>query len=325
MKNKLRLIIALGMVMSLLLINCEDDIDAKFDNKNMYGLPEVLTAEVCDVNNVAVCSVKTGGNVISEGNSVVIERGVCWSTMPNPTIRDNKTIDGSGDGTFSSDIVGLLTDTIYYLRAYATNSQGTAYGEQKTFITKESKDVTIGSINGHDYVDLGLPSGIKWATCNIGANEPYMHGNYYAWGEINTKSTYSSDNSVTHDMNLGDISGNLTYDAARANWGSTWRLPTKVEMLELLNYCTWDSIVLNDSPGFRVIGLNGNSIFLPTAGYYTESKHRDMSYLGRYCTSTSVPDSKTKSYFLHFKRNVSTIEIVNRSRYFGNSIRPVSD
>lgn len=73
--------------------------------------------------------------------------------------------------------------------------------------------------NGHAYVDLGLPSGIKWATCNIGASSPSDYGDYYAWGEATTKDTYTAENSTTYKKSMGDISGNPLYDAARANWG----------------------------------------------------------------------------------------------------------
>ena len=81
--------------------------------------------------------------------------------------------------------------------------------------------VATGTISGHDYVDLGLPSGLKWGTCNVGATTPEDYGNYYAWGETTTKSEYSEENSLTYKRDMDDISCNATYDAARANWGGT--------------------------------------------------------------------------------------------------------
>ena len=71
------------------------------------------------------------------------------------------------------------------------------------------------TINGHEYVDLGLPSGLKWATCNVGANTPEEYGNYYAWGEIVPKTDYSDENCATLGKQLGDISGNASYDASQ--------------------------------------------------------------------------------------------------------------
>ena len=125
----------------------------------------------------------------------------------------------------------------------------------------------LNSIAGHDYVDLGLPSGTKWATCNVGATAPHEYGNYYAWGETTTKSTYSSENSRTHGVSMNDISGNPTYDAARANWGGTWRMPTEAEMEELKDNCTWTWTTQNGVNGCTITGPNGNSLFLPAAGY----------------------------------------------------------
>ena len=93
----------------------------------------------------------------------------------------------------------------------------------------------------HEYIDLGLPSGLKWATCNIGANAPEEVGDYFAWGEIKPKDKYTEENSLTYTKNIAtsknrlwNISGKPKYDAATANWGKEWRMPTKDEMLELV-------------------------------------------------------------------------------------------
>ena len=94
-----------------------------------------------------------------------------------------------------------------------------------------------GTIDGHEYVDLGLS--VKWATCNVGVSSPSDYGNYYAWGEVRTKSEYTKDNCATWNKSTGDIAGNSTCDAARYNWGGKWRLPTKDECQELLDNCTW--------------------------------------------------------------------------------------
>lgn len=96
-------------------------------------------------------------------------------------------------------------------------------------------------------IDLGLS--VKWARCNVGTDTSEGYGNYYAWGETTTKSTYIEDNSATYGLSISQLqsqgyidgSGNLTpqHDAARANWGGTWRMPTKTELEELENKCTW--------------------------------------------------------------------------------------
>ena len=277
-------------------------------------LPNVSTNAVSSItSNSAVC----GGNVTEAGNTPVTSRGVCWSTSPNPTINDNKTNNGTGTGTgsFTSNITGLTDNTTYYVRAYATNSKGTAYGEEKSF-------TTLLSINGHDYVDLGLPSGLKWATCNIGATTPEDYGNYYAWGETTTKASYDQSNSVTYGQQISDFSGNVTYDAARANWGSTWRMPTKAEMEELRNNCTWTWTTQNGVNGMRVTGPNGNSIFLPAAVYCLGSLRYGGVY-GYYWSSTPYESGTNDAYRLYFGSGHHDVHYYYR--YYGHTVRPVSD
>jgi hypothetical protein len=176
--------------------------------------------------------------------------------------------------------------------------------------------------NGYEYVDLGLPSGTKWATCNVGATAPHEYGNYYAWGETAPKSVYDKSNSVTYKQQMGDISGNAVYDAARANWGSRWRMPTKAEMDELVNECSWTSTTQSGVNGYKVMGSNGNSIFLPAAGLYSGESLYRIGQDGDYWTS--VPDDNTISaYGLDFGDGKITVDWGNR--YYGCTVRPVSD
>ena len=275
---------------------------------------EVITNEVTEIT---ANSAKCGGNVTDDGGRDVTLRGVCWSTSPNPTINDNYTVDGSGEGEFISNMTGLTPNTTYYVRAYATNRAGTSYGEQMSFTTERYP------IGGYDYVDLGLPSGLKWATCNIGASSPEEYGNYYAWGETEPKSTYTEYNSITYGEQMGDISGDPEYDAATANWGSTWRMPTEEECEELVDECTWQWTTQNGVNGYKVIGPNGNHIFLPAAGYRDGSSLSIAGESGSYWSST--PDSDDDYAFnLYFdSSNYGVYYYTNR--YYGRSVRPVSE
>ena len=212
-----------------------------------------------EVTEITARSVVCGGNVTTDNGTSVTSRGVCWSTKPHPTI-ENKTIDGSGIGQYKSYITDLKPSTTYYVRAYATNAAGTIYGEEFVFTTLLE---ISGEENGYEYVDLGLPSGLKWATYNVGATSPEEYGDYFIWSKT-TMGEYSEDDPF--DIGIEDIAGNPKYDAATANWGDNWRLPTPAEQKELVDNCTWTWVTQNGVNGYNVRGQNDNCIFLPAAG-----------------------------------------------------------
>ncbi|MBQ5881493.1 MAG: PEGA domain-containing protein, partial [Bacteroidales bacterium] len=192
-------------------------------------------------------------------------------------------------------------------------------------ISKKTEVVTgskYGTINGHEYVDLGLPSGLKWATCNVGADSPEEYGDYYAWGEIETKSEYTEDNSKTRGKSISDISGNAMYDVACAKWGGSWRLPTKEEFNELRQKCKWQWTTQNGKRGCKVTGPNGNSIFLPVAGYRRWSSLYYAGEDGCYWSSTPGESNDSRAYYLSFVS--SGHDLCWYNRYFGQSVRPVS-
>ena len=277
-------------------------------------LPTVTTA---DVTEITFSSAKCGGEVTFDGN-LATTRGVCWSTSQNPTIEDNKTIEGYGVGSFTSQIPDLVPNTQYYVRAYATNEVGTVYGEEKSFTTLPIE----GTTNGHSWVDLGLPSGKKWATCNIGASKPEGYGDYYAWGETTTKSSYTASNSKTYGKSMGDIAGNAQYDAARANWGGSWRMPTKAEQEELLNNCTWTWTTQKGVDGYKVTGPSGASIFLPAAGSRYGSSLGIAGSDGYYWSSTPYEyDDHYGAYYLGF--DSSGHYTSDDNRILGRSVRPI--
>ena len=185
--------------------------------------------------------------------------------------------------------------------------------------------------NGHEYVDLGLS--VMWATCNVGASDPSDYGDYFAWGETSPKSEYTQENSVTWEKNIGDIGGNARYDAARANWGGSWRLPTKDEIIELKDKCNWDWTTQRGHNGYKVVGPSGKSIFLPAAGLHggaapiTPTIHAVRALLyyvgesGHYWGST--PYESKYACYLYFC--FSDYDRYWYSRDYGFSVRPVSD
>ena len=202
-----------------------------------------------------------------------------------------------------------------------------------------------------EYVDLGLPSGLKWAKCNLGASKPSDYGDYYAWGETAPKKKYSwatykwmqagqSDwNYITkytiadgetkgiwYDSSGNFIGDNITTliaadDAATANLGSPWRMPTEVEIQELLDNCTWFWVTQDGVNGYQVDGPNGNAIFLPAAGWRSGSKLEEAGNLCAVMSSSLYPAS-------YRARTISGTSDDKISRSFtrrdlGRTVRPV--
>jgi uncharacterized repeat protein (TIGR02543 family) len=230
------------------------------------------------------------------------------------------------------------TRSNYDFIGWNTKANGTGilyYSSQELMI---SKNITLYAQwkEHYEYIDLGLS--VKWATCNLGAEQPWEYGDYYAWGEVNTKSSYTKDNyKYGKESKMTKYCGSYSFgyqmftddlktlekedDAAYQNKGDAWRIPTCAEIQELISSCTWIYTTLNGRNGYKVTsnktGFTDRSIFLPcertsnTVGYYWSSENqRGNNYAD--CASC-----------LHF--NNSTIEIIWKVqyRYYGYSIRPV--
>ena len=297
------------------------------NNDNIGGdasisVPTVTTGTA---SNITATGATLSGNVTSDGGATITARGFLYGT--NASNLTQTVQSGSGTGSFTSALTSLTSGTTYYYKAYATNSAGTAYGEVMSFTTETastSYSDPTGYVNGYGYVDLGLPSGTKWATCNVGATNPEDYGNYYAWGETTTKTTYNSS-SYTYTHSYTDNPSTLpsSADAATANWGSGWRMPTYEELTELRDQCDlgeWTTV--NGVYGMLFTGPNGNSIFLPAAGYSNEYGLHEVSSRGYYWSSSLILTSSLRAYYLDFDSDVCYVEdFINR--YSGLSVRAV--
>ncbi len=172
------------------------------DTQSAVSLPSVTTNTISDITETSAIS---GGNVISDGGANVTERGVCWSTGQNPTINDSKTIDGDGLGSFISSISGLSSSSTYYLRAYATNSVGTAYGEEVSLKTA---------------IDVSLPVVSTTSITNISSNTASSGGNVSADGGASvtsrgicwstTQNPTINDSKTTNGAGIGDFVSSIT-------------------------------------------------------------------------------------------------------------------
>ena len=176
-------------------------------------------------------------------------------------------------------------------------------------------------------IDLGLPSGTKWACCNVGASCPEGYGGYYAWGETEEKSYYDwesykyyIENTYTCEYIGSDIAG-TSYDVAHVKWGGSWRMPTAEQRWELLDNCSSEWTVENGVSGRRFTGPNGASVFLPAAGY----RFRDDLYSAGYCgvcwSSSPSPSLGSDAYYLYVDSGYADWD--NLNRLYGLSVRAV--
>lgn len=182
--------------------------------------------------------------------------------------------------------------------------------------------------NHHPHmIDLGLPSGTKWACCNVGATAPQGDGGYYAWGETDEKDVYDwttyirSGGTEESCQNLGANISGTQYDVATKKWGNSWQMPSSEQIKELVDNCTCEWVEYNGSKGMKFTGPNDGFIFLPAAGY------RDGSNLfsrgsGYYWSGTQYSSYDYCAYGLFFNSGISIL--YDYDRYLGQPVRPVA-
>lgn len=183
-----------------------------------------------------------------------------------------------------------------------------------------------GTIDGYKYVDLGLS--VVWGWGNVGdikTEAPALYGYAYAWGETATKKSYTEDNCETYGDVIKDYSGNENYDVATKRWGDSWRTPTKDEMEELVEECTWTWASLDGINGYKVEGPSGKSIFLPAAGIKDSTSTDRKGEACFYWTSTSTYLKALSYYAYGILADEEGVELGLTDRYYGHSVRPVSD
>ena len=269
---------------------------------------------------IVLVSSTVGGSATTSSNSVESNGSVTLTATPNSGFQFvNWTLNGNVVST-SNPYTATITENSEFVANFSV-------------LSKE---------NGHEYVDLGLPSGIKWATCNVGAITPEGYGDYFAWGETEPKeicywSTYKWCNgdiySLTkycEDSEYGTVDNKTTLelsdDAANVNWGGKWRMPTRVEQKELLNTsnCTWTWTTQNGVTGYKVTSVkNGNSIFLPAAGFRGYDGLSNAGNNGNYRSSSLSTNGSYEAYYLFF--NSSYVYWSGNYRYYGQSVRAVCE
>lgn len=192
--------------------------------------------------------------------------------------------------------------------------------QANTLYFESGSETDIMPMPWSPYVDLGLPSGVKWAIGNIGASSPEEAGDYYAWGELTTKDDYSQSN--YHIATAPpDISGNINHDVAIKNWGNNWRMPKNEDFQELIDNCKFEELTENGKKCLKVTSnKNSKSILLPAAGYREGTSTINPNYF-YYWSSLQADDDSRKAFTLFYDGNANLGSV--QYKYFGQTIRPV--
>lgn len=312
---------SLGLIVAFasLFVSCGD----KNNDANVGGTgsgDDVLICKVSVSNTEGGCAKIT--NYVGTSANVLIGNGVEVVAVPDDGYNFiGWFVDGSKEPV-------SVDETFTFIAS-----------ENITLVAKFERRKTF--IDGREYVDLGLPSGLKWAACNVGANSPEEYGGYYAWGETEEKSSYNwstykwcngSYNTMTKyctDDFYGIVDNKTILDpeddVAHVKWGGSWRMPTEAEQEELCNECVWIWTAQNGVNGYRVTGPNGNSIFLPAVGYRSGTYVYIGGYDGFYWSSSSYSNFSLYACLLDFYDDSYLNESNKSLRYYGFSVRPVTE
>ena len=277
-------------------------------------------------------SAKVAFNDKVKSIDVTPEVGICYSDVNRtPNYDDFKKKLGSAMQDYSFTIMNVASGTTYYYRTYVKLLDEVYYSAVNSITTKGDKPQVI---NGHNFIDLGLPSGLLWAETNVGASSTSDVGDYFAWGETEPKSSFSCNNYKWGDENLNMAKYNSTDkkttldsedDAATVNWGAPCRMPDSSEFEELYNKCDWVwQSSYNGTSGYLVTGPNGNSIFFPASGLRNLYGFANQSVLGYYW-------SRSLSSFFTYDASILKFSLgdirptYNDVRNSGYPVRPVAE
>jgi uncharacterized protein (TIGR02145 family) len=319
---------------------------------NPGNLVTITTSAISNITNVSVLS---GGNVSSNGGSLVTQRGVCWSTSPNPTTANYTTNDGSGTGSFTSSLTGLIASTTYYVRAYAINSAGTAYGNQVSFTTSSGGGTGIVSnpglgvtFNGYTYPTFILGNGQEWMAENL-RTTVYANGDLISnitvntqWRNLSTGAWVYNNNDSQNNNPYGKLYNWYAVADSRNLCPTGWHVPTDSDWSAFVNYLDPNADGGNVYPNiagdkmksigyqywpFSNSGATNESRFsgLPGGSRDLLGAFGGLGFSGQWWSSTEdffTPDYAIVRILQHIHGSVSTNTI---SKQYGLSVRCLKD
>lgn len=311
--------------------------------KTLLSVLALFTFTLCNA------IVKTQSNYDVDGNGKV--------TIEDVTSTMNKVLGKAADERTLVDGESLNAILQEILTQLNSLKEQIAELKNKNCSCNCSGEEPTDPYNGHEYIDLGLPSGLKWATCNVGANKPEEYGDHFAWGETEPYYTeghsqdkpcsnwktnktgydwasynwcngsYDTQTKYCTSSSYGTVDNKTVLDpeddAAHVNWGGNWRMPTKEEQDELRTNCIWTWGAQNGVSGYTVVGPNGNSIFLPAAGCRWDSVLYAVGSSGLYWSSSLYSSFPNYACYLLFNFNSGGVDRDYYGRYGGHSVRAV--
>lgn len=324
-------------------------------NLRSYSLTDVVYKGMTSTTGSTIAGTKDGIFVTFKIDGIQTDNGKLLSSDYIDewylTSANIWQINSEFDKDENSDVVYEKKSAVIMLVLDCSISLGNQFGTMKTnaksFVSTLSQPSGGGDTPGYDNfgtaIDLGLS--VKWANMNVGASKPEDYGDYFAWGETTPKTTYDQENYKWYDSGFtkynetdGMTTLELSDDAAHANWGGTWRMPTVKELEELNTSCSWTWTTQNDVNGYLVTGPNGNSIFFPAAGYLKDESLIRVNSYGYYLSSLRFTSPAAQSVLFFFtsgkhKTNSNTTDYsvvtdFNNNvyvRYHGFSVRPVTE
>ena len=259
------------------------------------------------------------------------EVGICYSDEnAMPTYNDITKVLGSTLQDYSFTIMNITPGTTYYYRTYVKLLDEVYYSAVNSITTMGEKPQDK-VINGHKFVDLGLPSGLLWAETNVGASSSSGDGDYFAWGETSPKTTYSwntykwRSNPSKYNYSDGKTTLDAEDDAASVNWGLPCRMPSSSEFQELYDECDWSwKSNYNGTNGYLVTGPNGRTIFFPASNGRGDGVLGSHGSDGYYWSRSLYSDNTCNArYLLFFSGDGDPMFIADR--FYGFTVRPVAE
>ena len=306
-KTVLIISIAVLTVISIVLTSCQ---------KTNQEQPTIATIATSPVSSISGNTASSGGNITKDGGASIIQRGVVWSTSPNPTIADSQSMDGIGTGNYTSILSSLTTNTTYYVKAYATNSVGTAYGNELSFTTKTVNVGSVGSIVSLN-CNSATNSGILMAGMNangVSSNVSYTGGNGGTYFGQNISSTNVSG--LTATLIAGSFAngnGSLTYSiTGTPNASGTASFPLNIGGQNcMLSINVASGIVSNPGAGVTFNGYTYSSVVLGNGQEWMAENLRTVTY----ANGDTIPYISDGAIWWSFGANGACVNYDNDSQY----------